>query len=93
MLLSYKQDVSFCFLVGFTPLIYKFLGDEVAVFFNGPSENLRKIISIKNEALISFQKGNIEEAINMLKEALQNLDVVRVNSNFKNRLKKLGWVL
>lgn len=72
---------------GFTPAIYKFLGDEVALFFNGPSQRLKKIISIKNEALASFKKGKIKEAIDMLKEALQNLDVVRISHGLKNRLK------
>lgn len=72
---------------GFTPLIYKFLGDETALFFNGISQSLKKIISIKNEALASFKKGKIKASVDMLKGALQNLDVVKVNHGLKNRLK------
>lgn len=72
---------------GFTPLIYKFLGDETALFFNGISQSLKKIISIKDEALASFKKGKIKESVDMLKGALQNLDVVRISCGLKNRLK------
>lgn len=72
---------------GYTPLIYKFLGDEIAIFLNSTNKRLKEIILMKNKAFAFFREGKIKKTVYTLEKALQNLNTVRINSSSKNRLK------
>lgn len=72
---------------GYTPLIYKFLGDEVAVFLNGVQKEFKETIKIKNNALKLFKEGKIEETISLLQKVISNLESIRINDDVKQRLK------
>ncbi|MGB2705438.1 MAG: UPF0489 family protein [Candidatus Omnitrophota bacterium] len=72
---------------GFTPLVYKFLGDEVAVFLNGPDRKFKKIISDKNNALRLFKKRNFKKAAALFEKVLKNSEDTGLNNGLKNKLK------
>ena len=72
---------------GFTPLVYKFLGDELAIFLNDTDESLKKNISNKNKALILIKEKRGKASIELLKSTLKNLNASTINAKLKNRLK------
>jgi len=72
---------------GFTPLAYKFLGDEVSVLFNGADKRLKEILLCKKKALRLINKGRIGSAVLMLENILKDLDNVKADNGLKKRLK------
>ncbi|MFH1380849.1 MAG: UPF0489 family protein, partial [Candidatus Omnitrophota bacterium] len=72
---------------GFTPLMYKFLGDELAVFLGKADERVKKIIANKNKALMLIKGKKGKMAVGLLKNALRDIDAIGVNTKLKCKLK------
>lgn len=72
---------------GFTPLVYKFLGDEIALTLSGSDQSIDRIISKKKEALEFLKNGNLEAAIRILSVALEEADDIKSEIGVKKRLK------
>lgn len=70
---------------GFTPLVYKFLGDEIATFFCGVGDEVKDILLAQRRALVFFKRGKLREATCILKEVLQKLDIVKMDAMLKNK--------
>ncbi len=58
---------------GFTPLRYKYLGDELKVIFEGKAGiSLRSVMRLRKEALAHESKGRFESAVTAYESALKN---------------------
>ncbi len=78
--------VSYSVEGGYTPLLYKFLGDEVALFLTGVRGELREIIREKNRALGLFGDGQAPQAIALLENTLRALDAGKIQGRVRDRL-------
>jgi|GEM_PF-749644 len=73
---------------GFTPIIYKFLGDEITVFLKGTAnKKLKKIFLKKKNAFIAAKNGKTKESAEILISLLKKLEETKIKSDLKARLK------
>jgi len=72
---------------GFTPLVYKFLGDELMLFVNSTNNGLQDVIAAKKKAFIYFYRGKFTKAIEIAEDILKNLKHLKADRGLKNKLK------
>ena len=72
---------------GFTPLVYKFLGDEVRALLNGANKRIKEMLLYKKKALMLFNEGRIKPAVLILEDILEDLKSLKADNGLKKRFK------
>jgi len=72
---------------GFTPLMYKFFGDELAFYLNDDPGKLNAFISKRNAALKLFYNGKTAAAFKIASHLLSDIDTVGIDRSLIKKLK------
>ncbi|MCK4859880.1 MAG: UPF0489 family protein [Candidatus Omnitrophica bacterium] len=78
---------------GWTPMIYRSLGDEVALCFKGMPTKLEAAIQKKNKGLKLFNKNKIKQSINLFKDASREIAQFKTNPAKKRFKANVAFLL
>jgi hypothetical protein len=70
---------------GYTPLLYKFLGDEIFFRIKKPSKKKLYVLEAKNKGLELLYKGKTSSAISIFKDILKQNNVLASFGGYKKR--------